>query len=540
MKTIGICAQSFSPGWKAMFGTLGEALGVSFEERTFGDDQNIDGWVLLAADRKLASGIGRAKRPCYVVLDGAELISCGTSSKITFANRAELAAVLRGRDVMADDAVVAKALPQWLSDVEPLAFKDGSAVWAIQERGDCRHHYVALTPPELNDGEPLFTHFSGQRIACLLPLVLFVRSLAEDQRWELPPLQAAFMFDDPNLHWTSYGFIDYGEMVRHAVAGHYHVSVATIPLDAWFVHPPASAIFKENTGRISLLCHGNDHVSNELGRSPSADAMQRLLRQAVGRIASMEIRTGLEVARVMAPPHGACSETAISEMARLGFEAVCVSRGSLRHHNDSAAWTRTIGMRPCDIVAGLPVIPRFGLSKNCRNDILIAALLRQPIVPMTHHQAVADGYDLLDEMASFANSLGEVAWRDMKTISRSLYSQRHDDRTLWVRMLSKRVSVPVPGGTTQLRVERSWLEDSAEEQLSWRTMAEDSWTVASRLETIAVQAGMTIEIVSGPAGIPRTEAHAAGPRRLAPVARRVLTEVRDRALPSIHRIARRG
>lgn len=523
-----------------MFDALGEALSVSFEKRTFGDDQNIDGWVVLAADRKFASEIGWATRPCYVVLDEAELISCGTSSKITFANRSELAAVLRSRDVTADDAVVAKALPQWLSDVEPLAFKDGSAVWAIQEQGDCRHHYVALIPPELNDGEPLFTHFSGQRIACLLPLVLFVRSLAEDQCWEPPPLQAAFMFDDPNLHWTSYGFIDYGEMVRHAAEGNYHVAVATIPLDGWFVHPTASAIFKENTRRISLLYHGNDHVSKELARYHSAEAMQRMLRQAVGRIARMEASTGLDVARVMAPPHGACSEMALSEMARLGFEAVCVSRGSLRHHNTGAAWTRTIGLRPCDIVAGLPVIPRFGLSKNCRNDILIAALLRQPIIPMTHHQAVADGYDLLDEMASFVNSLGEVAWRDMKAISRSLYSQRHDDGTLWVRMLSKRVSVPVPEGTTRIQVERPWLEDSAEEALSWRTMAEDSWTVASRPETLAVQAGMTIEIASGPAGAPRTEALAAGPPRLAPVARRVLTEVRDRALPSIHRIARRG
>jgi hypothetical protein len=414
-------------------------------------------------------------------------------------------------------------------------------VWAIQERGHCRHYYVALAPPDLNHGEALFIHFSGQRIARLLPLVLFVHSLTDDRRWEPPPMQATFMFDDPNLHWTSYGFIDYGEMVANAIAGNYHVAVATIPLDAWFVHPPASAIFKDNSTRLSLLYHGNDHLSKELARPQPAAAMQRLLRQAVGRIARMEARTRLEVARVMAPPHGACSETAISEMARLGFEAVCVSRGSLRYHNGDAAWTRTIGMRPCDIVAGLPVIPRFGLSKNCRNDILIAALLRQPIVPMTHHQAVADGYELLDEMASFVNSLGDVTWRDMKTMSRSLYSHRQDDQALSVRMLSKRISVPVSGGTTRIRVERPWLQqDSAEEPLLWRTTTEDRrWKVASASEAIAVRGGVTIEIASGPARAAGTETHGAGPHRLTPVARRLLTEVRDRALPSIHRLAGR-
>jgi hypothetical protein len=268
--------------------------------------------------------------------------------------------------------------------------------------------------------------------------------------------------------------------------------------------------------------------------------MQRLLRQAVGRIARMEARTRIEVARVMAPPHGACTERAIAEMARLGFEAVCVSRGSLRHHNGGAAWSRTLGMRPCDVVAGLPVIPRFGLSKNCRNDILIAALLRQPIVPMTHHLGVADGYDLLDEMASFIHSLGEVTWRDMKTISRSLYSQRQDDGTLWVRMLSKRVSVPVSPGTRQIQVEPPRIEDPAEEALFWRTIGKDRhWKIASPRETIAVQAGATIEIAYGPFGATRTEIHGAGAPRLAPVARRLLTEVRDRALPSIHRITRR-
>jgi hypothetical protein len=541
MKTIGICPPSLYAGWKATFDALGEALNVSFEKRAFGDDRNLDGWIVLAADRKFASEIGRATRPCYVVLDQAELTPQGTSSKITFANRSELTSVLRGRDIRADDAVGAKALPPWFQNVVPLAFKDGSAIWAIQDQSDCRHHYVALPPPQLNNGEALFTHFSGQRMACLLPLVLFVRSLAEDPRWKPPPLQATFMFDDPNLHWTSYGFVDYGEMARRAVAGNYHVSIATIPLDAWFVHPPTRAIFKENTGRMSLLYHGNDHVSKELARSQSPESLHRILCQAAGRIARMEARTGLEVARIMAPPHGACGEAALSEMARLGFEAVCVSRGSLRHYNNGAGWTRTIGMRPCDVVAGLPVIPRFGLSKKCRNDILIAALLRQPIVPMTHHQGVADGYHLLDEMASLVNSLGEVAWRDMKTISRSLYSWRQEGEILWVSMLSARIRVPVPPGIARIQVQVPRVEDSAEEAVFWRTVGENRrWKVVSRDETIAVQGGTTIEIALGPIEQTRGATHSAGQARLVPAARRLLTEVRDRALPSVHRIVRRG
>jgi hypothetical protein len=542
MKTIGICASPLSRGSRAAFHAVGEALGVSFQERALrGDDRSVDGWVVLAADEELTREASRAARPCYVVLNDGEPSARRTSSTITFANRSEPDPLLRGRTITADDVATIRVLPRWLTGVVPVAFMEGLPFWATQDRSQCRHHYVALPPPELDDGEALFTHFSGQRVACLLPLVLFVRSLVEERGWEPPPLHATFMFDDPNLHWTSYGFIDYAEMVTHATAGNYHVSIATIPLDGWFVHPPTSAIFRDNRSRISLLYHGNDHVSRELGRFRSAEAVRRTLNQALTRISRMERRTGLDVARVMAPPHGACSEIAISEMARLGFEALCVSRGSLRYQNPDADWTRTIGLRPCDMVAGLPIIPRFGLSKDSQNDILIAALLRQPIIPITHHQAVADGYGLLDETASFVNSLDDVAWCDMRTISRSLYFQQHDGRTLRVRMLSKCASIPVTRGATQIQVERPWLTDPAQEPLFWRTSTGDRWWRAvPQPDAIAVQPGLTIEIASGAIAAAHCEALRTRLGSPAPVARRLLTEGRDRALPSIHRIARRG
>jgi hypothetical protein len=75
--------------------------------------------------------------------------------------------------------------------------------------------------------------------------------------------------------------------------------------------------------------------------------------------------------------------------------------------------------------------------------------------------------------------------------------------------------------------------------LFWRAMPGDMrWRLAPALETIAVTAGATIEVASGPAGAGRTETSAVGGSRLAALARRVLTEARDRALPSIHLIAR--
>jgi len=541
MTTIGICGRPLSAGLRATFDALGKALGVSFEERALGHQAHVSAWIVLGAGRQMADAVDRSARPCYVVVEGSESVPCSPSSSISFSRHAPLPAILRAREVTADDAVGARALPGWLADATPQAFKDGAPIWAHRNASGGGHHYVTLAPPELRDDDALFMHFSGSILARLLPLVLFVKGVSGDRGWDPPPLQAAFMFDDPNLHWTSYGFLDFAEMVRRAAAGNYHIAVATIPLDAWFVHPAAGDIFRQSTGRVSLLYHGNDHLSRELARPCSAFEMQQLLGDALTRIGTMESRDRLQVARVMTPPHGACSELAIRQMGLVGYEAVCVSRGSLRHYNPGVAWTRTIGMQVCDMVSGLPVIPRFGLTSNSRNDILIAALLRQPIVPMTHHQALADGYGLLDETAGFVNSLGPVAWRDMRSIARSLFSHKHEGDTMRVKMWTKRLTVTIPRGTTRIEVLRPWLDQGARESVRWRlTGAPVDWTVAPNPDVIQVPGGVDVEIASVAAARGAVDVNTAGRHRVAPVVRRMLTETRDRVLPPIHRIIGAG
>ena len=155
----------------------------------------------------------------------------------------------------------------------------------------------------------------------MLPLILFLRTLTEDQRWEQPPLQACFMFDDPNLHWRTYGFVDFAQIAAHAQMHNYHVCFATIPLDTWFVHKPTALLFQQYRDQLSLLIHGNDHIAQELARPYSDEELNRNLRQALRRIDEFERRSGVEVSKVMAPPHGACSESTLGEMAHLGVRS---------------------------------------------------------------------------------------------------------------------------------------------------------------------------------------------------------------------------
>src|SRR5258706_1519091 len=127
-------------------------------------------------------------------------------------------------------------------------------------------------------------------------------------------MRACFMFDGPNLHWGSYGYIPYRELAKLAHARNFHVALATVPLDSWYVHRSTAALFRANTQRLSLLFHGNDHLRSELGQDRDRNASVGLLAQSLKRIAGAERRSGLSFSRVMAPPHGACKPEILDAM----------------------------------------------------------------------------------------------------------------------------------------------------------------------------------------------------------------------------------
>ena len=167
------------------------------------------------------------------------------------------------------------------------------------------------------------------------------------------------MIDDPNLHWPSYGFLKYEQLIDHASRNAYHVGFATVPLDGWLVEPRAATLVRENAAVLSLLIHGNDHTSRELGRlsADAAGARSRSPRRYDGSRHS-SAAPGVGVERVMAPPHGACSEPALRAMFGLGLEAACISR-PYPWRDGLPALTPLVGWHPAELVGGgLPVLPR--------------------------------------------------------------------------------------------------------------------------------------------------------------------------------------
>jgi hypothetical protein len=457
-----MAASRLAPGHARMLAALELVFPVRFVHLDANEMHGVAGALVLRpvdCDRlpssEPATGIRRLLLPCGAPGEHARArhTDAGNarneSMRVKLADEPRLARPLRGQTIHEGATPGELAIPP-RGGVE-LASVQGRPVWWQLEAGSATLEASAYPLPELQDGQALREHLRAGSFMGLLPLVHFLIEVLGADGWRPPPLRASFVVDDPNLHWPSYGFLNYSELIAHAKQHGYHMGFATVPLDGWFVNRRAASLLAHNSSVLSLLVHGNDHVARELGRLDTDTEAEAAIAQGLRRITALERRSGLKVDRVLAPPHGACSEAALKAAFRLGAEAACISRPYPWRDGQPAA-TPIAGWRPADLVAGgLPVLPRYPLSAP-REDLALRALLGQPLILYGHHGDFADGLDVLAQAASEINALGEVQWSSLGHIARGNYSTRNVDDALLVRMHARRIAVEIPRGVRSLRI----------------------------------------------------------------------------------------
>lgn len=393
-------------------------------------------------------------------------------------------------------------------------------VWVYRENLE----RVAVGISELGASEPLRNRLKSDSFLPLVPIVDFLRRMAPGAFTPASP-RAAFLFDDPNLHWTSYGYLNYRRLAADARRFAYHVAFATIPIDTWYASRAAVDLFRSHGDVFSLIIHGNSHVRRELARPLALDARRAMLAQGLRRIERFEHRFGIPVARVMAPPHGACSEAVAAEMPLLGYDALCVSR--------PYPWLDTpppgrvlAGWRPAEILAsGLPVIPRLHLDAD-RSEIVLRAFLRQPIIVYGHHGDVRSGLEVLREAAGQVNRVGDVRWTSLEEIVSNSYEMRIEGERLDIRLYTRRATISIPEGIEELTVD--WSRSSLPERIFIGSTPQDQFDVS----TIA---GTTVSVGVAPRRSPEFSQEEVPRKQLWPYLRRGAAEARDRLLPILPR-----
>ncbi|HWI96850.1 MAG TPA: hypothetical protein VNS60_12355 [Solirubrobacterales bacterium] len=515
-----------------LFAALEGVFPVRFEGRQPGELREIDAALEIGG-----VGIAGATAIPLLSLLVAEPVTGGKQVVQNLATAPELDRRLRGAALPDSHLGAAQQAASALAaDAGALVLAScaGEPTWIRSGRSE----QALLGPAELGPEEALRERLCLSRSAALLPLVHFLRQLSAPIDWQPPATRACILFDDPNLHWPSYGFIKLKELSEHTRAHGYHASLAMVPLDSWFAHPAAVRTLKQSDGTISLTVHGNNHNGGELGRQETEADGLALAAQALRRIAAFERRTGIAVDRTMVPPHEECSQATVEGLSRCGFEAITMTRPLPWLARPPRSWLARlpgtdalIGWRPADFAGALPVLLRHPLLSRDPPELVLRAFLDQPLILYGHHNDLAEGgLDVLASAVNEVNRLGGTRWCSLSEIVASNFETRLQGSQLSVRPLTRRARVVVPDTVEQLLVELPAAHPGP---------ANERLIVDGR----PAEHGDPVEVVPGSTVELRLQAHnlvdvatVPAPRRQpGALARRALGEGRDRLLPLFSR-----
>jgi hypothetical protein len=527
---VGVFPAAERERLRLLFGALEAAFPVHFEGRRDGGLRDLDAVLELGAVHRGAAAASAGipalslLAPEPAVPGAPAVLELGETALERCLHHARLPDERLGAAIAAGVALVPSPGAAVLAEAR------GEPAWA--RRGN--HEVALLHPEELGPEEALRDRLRDGRSAALLPLAHFLRQLGGG--WQPPPLRATFLFDDPNLHWPSYGFVKLDALGRHARTHGYHASLATVPLDAWFAHPGALRTLRGSGGAISLSVHGNDHYGAELGQLRSESDAVALGAQALRRMRSFERRTGVAVDPVMVPPHERCSEATLSGLRRCGFAGITMTTPYPWLAQPPERWLARppgvgplAGWRPADLVDGLPVFLRHPFADRSQAELTLRAFLGQPLILYGHHDDLPDGLGALAAAAADVRRLGPVQWGSLTELAASNYERRQDGAQLALRLLTRRATVETPATAEQLVVTLPPEATDAGSQLLVNGLPQHLG------EPLAVAPGSTVTVELHP-----TDAldpnHVPPPRRQ-PLAipRRVLSESRDRLAPFLAR-----
>src|SRR5581483_3243661 len=130
---------------------------------------------------------------------------------------------LRHAELVSRHAPTADVRPG--AGAEVIATIGGIPAWWQDEEREA----IAVPIDELQRDETLTARLRSDPLG-VCALISFLRRM-HPHPWLPPRHHACFLFDDPNLHTSSYGFVDYRKLAEEARRHQFHVALATIPLD---------------------------------------------------------------------------------------------------------------------------------------------------------------------------------------------------------------------------------------------------------------------------------------------------------------------
>jgi hypothetical protein len=522
---IGVFPSTAFEERRAFFCVLGEALNLTFEARDSRDYDNLSGLFLFSDSQ---SDLETCRESGLSVLQfsisGPQ--QSAPTKTVKFATSGAIHASFRGQTF--SDESLTMFCPLKLGQ-EILAWIEGSPVWTREQVGKQSLHTFGIDLPSCGPDGFFYQFFQYTSWFRVVPLLTFLKDCVPASYWLEAEARASIIVDDPNLHRTDYGFIDYRNLVRHADQHNYHIAIAAIPLDMWYTDAAAAAIFRNHPERLSLIFHGIDHTLHELAQVCSDETALAILTAGLKRVERFERKSGLSVERVMTAPHGAFAEHFARAMTRLAFEGACVSLPSLLNWNPQRHWPSDTGLSFAQAMGtSLPVFHRFGPAA-----IPLYSFLGHPIIVMSHHLDCVGNYSQFEKWAGTINGISKTRWCSVGEIARSNYYTQRSDNKLLVFLYSRYCSLDLPPGTTNLEFKSTpFCANDVAASLDMMKGKREPVVIGDlALNWDRGSNRLSVRVVPSP--LPSSQKIDVPPIPWWPYLRRFITEARDRALPLV-------
>ncbi len=439
-KRVGVFPRSVFEAETRLLRTLAELYPVDFSPEGEIGFNRMDAAVFSCEQSELAERAFEHGISSFVFRKSGSRRELPANATVKFSGNTVLHPAFRNAQIPLGCPIKAAELNA--EDGDTILTVNSLRFWVFRSDAKAELHTVGTELPSVDS--MLWENLRPDGWLAPVPLLHFIRRVSADVDWLPTPQRACFIFDDPNLHTARYGYLDYVTLAAHARVHNYHVAIATVPLDAWYAGRKAVEVFRRHRERLSLLIHGNDHTRNELGCDYSDTDAVRMLAQALRRVVQFERRTGLGIERVIAPPHGGCSESVLAQAPRVGIEALCTSAEPLARCLNRTSLPLGFGLLPVWFGPGCcPVIRRWDLVYGLM-PLRLAAFLGQPLVSYGHHQDCAEGFGPMAEVASVVNTWGQTRWTNLEAILRGNYRTMMDNELMHVQMCSRSVNVIIP------------------------------------------------------------------------------------------------
>jgi hypothetical protein len=268
------------------------------------------------------------------------------------------------------------------------------------------------------DGQSMPSYFSR-----FVPHAMALRRIFGEECWRPAGHYACVVIDDPLLR-KRHGFLRFDSLLRQVRKSDFHTSIAFIPYNYRRNSRSTVQMFLDNTSRLSICYHGNDHTSAEMA-SANRGRLSSILRIAESRMNRLRQKTGLACDKIMVFPQGAFSLEAMDVLKARNFFAA-VNTEPYPVGGATPLTMREYAQPAVMRYAGFPLFLRTYVNAIQSEDMAFNLFFGRPALIVEHHGIFAHP-ELLDDAVSKVNSLATpVEWSNLQSVCSSAVLRRRE------------------------------------------------------------------------------------------------------------------